>query len=150
VQSGAEWLARHRHEGAHEIANFQCFSLHAVVYDAMHVIDHHGVAGQVLSNLVVTAVRRRELVPTKDAVRASMPSAHARARVPISPARTQCFCGAQSAGRGAGGEAGSRTHASSDRVGGELLLDLDGLLRAAAVGEGEGARALRGPRVDRR
>jgi hypothetical protein len=48
------------------------------------------------------------------------------------------------------GEAGSRTHASSDRVGGELLLDLDGLLRAAAVGEGEGARALRGPRMDRR
>ena len=104
MHSGAEWLARHRHEGAHEIANFQCFSLHAVVYDAMHVIDHHGVAGQVLSNLVVTAVRRRELAPTKDAARASTPSAHARARVPICPARTQCFCGALSAGPGAGGK----------------------------------------------
>ena len=72
VHSGAEWLARHRHAAAHEIANFECFSRHAVVYDAMHVIDHHGVAGQLISNLVVTAVRRRELAATKDAVRASM------------------------------------------------------------------------------
>lgn len=64
VFSNEEYLERHRE--AHPLCSMVGFCRSTVVYDTMHIIDHHGVASQAIASALVMMVRNRELCQTKE------------------------------------------------------------------------------------